>query len=112
MHPDGIIGNRIQRLRQEGAHQDGTGFRVRNATAAQVEHLLRVQFANGRAVAALHIVGEDFEFRLGIDLRVRRQQQRLVHLVAVGLLRIRAHLDLALKHAARPAGQHVFHGLA
>ena len=44
--------------------------------------------------------------------RLGRQQQRLVHLVAVGLLRDARHLDLALEHAARMAGQHVLHGLA
>ena len=56
--------------------------------------LFGIEFANGRAVAALHVVGVDFQFRLGVDLGVRRKQQRLVHLVAIGLLRAAFDLDL------------------
>jgi len=58
-------------------------------------------------VAALHVVGKDFQLRLAIDFRVRRQQQRLVHLVAVGFLGISSDLDLTLKHTARAAGEDV-----
>ena len=87
-----VVRDRVERLGQEGAHQDATRLGLRDAAAAQVEQLLGVEFAHGGAVAALHVVGENLEFRLGIDLGVRRQQQRLVHLIAVGLLRDRAPL--------------------
>ena len=109
---DRIVRNGIQGLGQEGAHQDGAGLGVGNAAAAQVEQLLGIEFADRRAMAAFHVVGENLEFRLGIDLGVGRQQQRLVHLIAVGLLRCAGDLDLALEHAARAAGQHVLHRLA
>ena len=109
---DRIICNRIECFGQEGAHQDRPRLRVGDAAAAQIEQLLSIQFTHRRAMAAFDVVGENLQLRLGIDFGVGRQQQRLVHLVAVGLLRIARDLDLALEHAARPAGQHVLHRLA
>ena len=39
----------------------------RDAAGAQIEQRCLVEFADGGAVAALHVVGEDFELRLGVD---------------------------------------------
>ena len=97
----------VRKARTRIARASGIG----NAAAAQIEELVRIELADRRAVAALHVVGEDLELRLAVDLGLRRQQQRLVHLIAVGLLRAARDLDLALKHAARPAGQDVLHRL-
>src|SRR3546814_6362929 len=38
---------------------------------------------------------------LGVDLRLWREQQRVVRLLAVGLLRHRMHVHLAVEHTVR-----------
>ena len=58
------------------ARASGSG----NAAGAQEEQGVGVEFARRRAVAALHVVGVDFEFRLGDDFRLVRQQQRAAQL--------------------------------
>ena len=63
-------------------------------------------------MAAHHVVGEDFELRLRIELRRLGEQQRLRHLLAVGLLRVGSDDDLALKHAARLSVHHDLEQLA
>ena len=70
-----------------------------DAAAAQIEDRVLVELADGGAVAALDVVGEDLELRLGVDLRVVGQQQVLVHLLRVALLRVRAHEHLAVEDA-------------
>jgi hypothetical protein len=50
-------------------------------------------------VGAPHIVGEDLELRLGVDPRRRREEQVVVALLAVGLLRFGVHVDLSVEHA-------------
>ena len=54
---------------------------------------------------AFHIVGEDLELRLGIDRRLVAEQKRLVRLLRVRFLRVRAHDDLAVEHRPGSAGQ-------
>ena len=61
---------------------------------------------------AHHIVGVDLELGLGVELRIRRQHQNLRHLLAVRLLRVGPHDDLALEHAARAAVQNALEQLA
>ena len=68
--------------------------------ALQIEQQILVERAGGRAVAALHVVGEDLQLRLVVGLGGLRQQQRVRRHPGVGLLRVRAHDDLALEHAA------------
>ena len=58
------------------------------------------------------IVGIDLELGLGVELRIRRQHQRLGHLLAIGLLRIGPHDDLALEHAACATIQNALEQLA
>ena len=52
-------------------------------------------------MAALHVIGIDFQFRLGRELGPLGQQHRLADLIAIGLLRAGAHEDLALEHPRR-----------
>ena len=63
-------------------------------------------------MAADHVVGEDLELRLGIELGRLGEQQRLRHLLAVGLLRAGRDDDLALEHAARLVVEHALEQLA
>ena len=54
-------------------------------------------------MAADDVVGEDLELGLGVGFRGFRQEERVRHHLAVGLLGVRAHDDLALEHRARLA---------
>ena len=83
-----------------------------DAARAAVEQQILVEIGAGRAVAADDVVGVDLELGLGIELGVRRQHQHLRHLLAVGLLRVGAHDDLALEHAARVVVEHALEQLA
>ena len=51
--------------------QQRLGLRLRNAARHQIELELVVERAGGRAVAALHVVGKDLEFRLVVGLGAR-----------------------------------------
>ena len=62
----------------------------RNAARHQIEQQVLVERARGRAVAALHVVGEDLQLRLVVGLGLLGQQQRLRHHLGVGLLRVAA----------------------
>ena len=107
-----LVLDRVHRLGQERADQDRARRLLRDAAAAQVEQLVGVQLADRGAVAAFHVVGINLELRLAVDLGVAAEQQRLVHLIAVGLLRDPRDLDPALEHAAGAVGQHVLDRLA
>ena len=67
--------------------------------ATQVEDRLAVKLADGGAVRAFDVVGENLELRLGVDGRVVGQEQRLVGLLGVGLLGVLADEDLAVEDA-------------
>ena len=54
-------------------------------------------------MGALHVVGEDLELRLGVDLGPVAEQQVAVGLLGVGLLRLGLHEHLAVEDRARPA---------
>ena len=58
-----------------------------------------VELANGGAMGAADVVGEDFQLRLGVNDGVLGQQQRLVGLLGIGLLGILADEDLAVEDA-------------
>ena len=77
----------LERLADEGLDQQRAGFASGMPRASQIEQQVLVDLAAGRAVAADHVVGEDLELGLGIELGRLRQHQRLRHLLAVGLLR-------------------------
>ena len=91
-----------ERLDQQAAR----GLLV-DAARHQVEQMVAVDLGDGRAVAALHVVGEDLELRLGRELAIVRQKQRVAGHLGVGLLRVLMHVDAALEDAARPAGHDV-----
>ena len=80
----------LDRLADEGLDQQRLGFLGRNAARLEVEQQILVEIARGRAVAALHVVGEDLQFRLVVGLGRVRQQQRVRRHLGVGLLRVPA----------------------
>ena len=57
-------------LGDEGLDQKATRRLLVDAARHQVEQVAVVDLGDGGAVAALHVVGEDFELRLGRKLAV------------------------------------------
>jgi len=57
----------------ERRHQQGFRFDLGNAARHQIEFEIVVERARRRAVAALHIVGENLQLRLLVRFRVARQ---------------------------------------
>ena len=84
----------------ERADQQGARVGFVEPARAQVEEGGRIELADGRAVAALHVVRVDLELRLGVDLGACGEQQVAARLARVGLLRARPDDDLAVEHAA------------
>ena len=102
----------LQRLADKRLDQQGARLRLGNAARLAVEQQILVKIGAGRAMAADDVVGVDLQLRLGVELGIRRQHQHLRHLLAVGLLRVRAHDDLALEDAARVPVEHALEQLA
>ena len=90
---------------REGIGQQVAGIRETDAARLQVEHCFGVQLADGRAVRAAHVVGQNLQFGLGVDDGVVGEHQVLVGLLGVGLLRVLADEDLAVEDRARVAVQ-------
>src|SRR5690606_16581989 len=91
-----------QRVR-ERERQERTGALVVEAPRAQIEHLLGVELADGRAMAALDVVGVDLELRPRVDLRLLGEQQVVAALAGVDLLRAGADQQLAAEYSAPAA---------
>ena len=82
------------------------GFLLVDAARHQIEFQRLVGRRNRGAVAADHVVGKDFQFRLVVGFRFVRKQQRARHHLGVGLLRVLAHHDLALENATAFVVEH------
>ena len=80
--------------------------------ALGVEQLHRVELADGRAVRAFHVVGENLELGLAVGGRAAVEQHGLDRLLGVGLLRAARDLDLAEIGAGRLAVEHAADRLA
>jgi len=72
-----------------------------DSSRSQVEQGILVHLADRRTVGALHIIGVDLQLRLGIDLRVVREQQIAVRLLGVGLLRVLVDHNATVENAVR-----------
>ena len=83
-----------------------------DAAGAQVEERVFLDLADGGAVRAFHVVGVNFELRLGVDLRAVGKQQVAIGLLGVGLLRVLVHDDAAMENAVRAAVQNAVVELA
>src|SRR3954464_2300013 len=95
--------DRLQHVRGERARQELARGAPGDAAALEGAQRRLVQAAHRRAVGALHVVGEDLQLRLRVDLRLLGQEQGVVRLLAVGLLRRRVDVHLAVEHAVRRA---------
>src|ERR1700690_2722740 len=106
------MGDHFDRFADEGLNEQRLRFFARNAAREAIKEESLVEGAGGRAVAALHVVGEDFELGLVVGLGGLAQQKRMRRYIPVGLLRAAAHDDLALKDAAAGAVERRFVQLA
>lgn len=108
-----------QRTLRHGAHdliskaakQQATSLGHRDATCLHIKQLLGIHIADGGTMAALHVVGQDFQLGLGIDLRPVGQQQGATQLLRVGLLRQRRNTDAALEYRMAMIVNHVLEQL-
>ena len=67
----GAVLDLLDRLAQKALDQHAAGLLGRDAARAQIEQRRLVEIADRGAVAALDVVGVDFEFGLGVDDRAR-----------------------------------------
>ena len=81
----------------EGLGQHGAGSIFGDATAHGEEQSLFVEGANGVAVGALHVVGVDFEFRLGADMGAVIEDERLMAHARIGAVGAALDQDPALE---------------
>ena len=95
----------LQTLTGEGLQQKLARGNFVDAARPQVEQSIFFDLADGRTVGALHVVGVDFQLRLGVNLRVVGKQQVAVRLLGVGFLRVFVHDDAAVENPVRMAIQ-------
>src|SRR4051812_14217100 len=78
--------DRLQHVRGEGIRQQLARRTRIDPPALHVEERRLVETTDRRAVRTLHVVGEDLELRLRVDLCLLGEEQGVVRLLAVGLL--------------------------
>src|ERR1051326_9586857 len=87
---DDILGERVD--------QEAARLVLADAAGPQIEERLGVQLADGGAVGAAHVVGENLQLGFGIDDRVVGEDQVLVGLLGIGLLGVLADNDAAVEN--------------
>src|SRR5512135_1685778 len=107
-----LVLDALERLADKGLDQQCPGLILGDAAGLEIEQQLLVDLTRGRAMAADHVVGENLKLGFRVELRRLREQQRLRHLLAVGLLRIGRDDDLALENTARLAVENRLEQLA
>ena len=95
--PERLDLNPVQHVARERVDQHVTRLLQVEASRLQIKDRVLVELTHRGAVRALHVVGENLELRLRIDLRIVGEQQRLVRLLGVGLLRVRPYDDFAVE---------------
>src|SRR5262249_61305988 len=86
-------------LAEEALDQHAPGLRLAYPASPEVVHPIRIQSACGGAMAAFHVIGIDFQHRLGIDFGGFGEEDGAVELVPVGALGVGLDRGPALKHA-------------
>src|SRR5258705_7830764 len=79
-----LEGDPLEDLAEEALHDHPLGGRLRDAARSEVEHVLRVDRADGGPVRAADVVVVDLEHRDRGRLCVLRQDEVAVGLVGVG----------------------------
>ena len=104
----GSEGDLVDDLAGEGLLQQQAGFGLADATLAHVEEGVVVQLSHGAAVAALHVVGVDFQHRLGVHACLGGADEVGIGLLRLGLLCFLAHEDTSGKGACALLVHHIF----
>ena len=106
--PDGGGRRQIaQHLLAEPAQQQARCLIGGDAAALQIKQFVLLQPTDGGAMGAAHIVGDDFQLRLGVDPRPIGKQQAAAELGRIGALGSARHPHRAIEHtAARLLGHH------
>src|SRR5262245_8902211 len=103
--PRGRAGRLVRDLREhvvgEGVHEEVAGLERSEATGAQVEQRRLVESADRGAVRASNVVRVDLELGARVDDRAVREDEVLVRLLRVRLLRVLPHDDPAVEDGAR-----------
>ena len=106
--PERLDPDPVEHVARERVDQHVARLLQVESSRPQIEDRVLVELTDRRAVRALHVVGEDLELRLRVDLRIVGEQQRLVRLLGVGLLRVGPHDDLAVEDGAGVPAQDPF----
>src|SRR6202522_439407 len=72
-----------------------------DAARAQIKQSVLLNLTNGRTMRTLHVVGINFQLRLGVDLRIVGEQQITICLLGISLLRVLVDNDAPVKNAVR-----------
>jgi hypothetical protein len=108
---EALVLDLLDRLVDEGEHEQALGLVPGDAARGEVEERVIVGSTAGRAVRAFDVVGVDLELGLGEELRGLVEQEALADLVAVGALGAGLDQDLALEDADRAAVEHLLEDL-
>src|ERR1035437_8131461 len=87
----------IDYVLRECVGQQAAGLALADAARLQVEERFAVELADGGAMGAAHIVGEDLQLGFGIHHGVVGEDQVLVGLLGIGLLCVLADDDFAVE---------------
>src|SRR5450759_252689 len=87
----------IHHVLRESVSQQAAGLAFADAARLQVEERFAVELADGGAMGAAHIVGEDLQLGFGIHHGVVGEDQVLVSLLGIGLLGVLADDDFAVE---------------
>ena len=97
--PRPVVLNPVHHLADEGFRQHGPRHILRHPPLAGVEDGRLIQRADGVAMRALDVVGEDQQLGLGVDLGPVGKDQGMVAHTGLGPVRARLDHDAALEHA-------------
>ena len=88
----------------ERNHLQDTSLIFRNTAGAHIKLLILIQLPYSRAMRTLHVIGIDFQLRLGLSFRAMRNHQVMIRLVRLCLLRVRRHDYLPVELHVRMPG--------
>ncbi len=97
--PQGRYFDSADNIVGEGVSEDGLCLILAQPAGTEIEQHLRVKLADGGSVSAFDIISKDFKLRLGVNGGIRREQQRLIGLLGIGLLSILPDEDFAVEDA-------------
>src|SRR5690606_24462097 len=97
----GIVIKTTGHIECKSMGEEYPSLRFADAPRPQVKQRFVIKLADGAAMAALHVVCENLQLRLGVYGRLLSDQQVIVLLKGVGLLCIEAHEYLAIEPGGR-----------